>query len=157
MNPRIYIETTVIGYLTSRLRDDVTVAGHQNTTRQWWETAADRFELVASQLVVQECSAGDKQATKERLDALAEITLLPTTGEAEQLADALIAGHAVPESHPEDALHIALAAAHGVEYLVTWNCRHIANAAVRLTIERVCRDAGYQPPVICTPEELLEP
>lgn len=87
----------------------------------------------------------------------AEITLLPTTVEAEQLAGVLIARHAVPESHPEDALHIALAAAHGIEYLVTWNCRHIANAAVRLTIERLCRDAGYEPPVICTPEELLEP
>lgn len=157
MNPTVYIETTVIGYLTSRLRDNVIVAGHQNMTRLWWEGAADRFQLVASQLVVQECSAGDQQATKERLDALAGITLLPTTVEAEQLAAALIAGHAVPESHPEDALHIALAAAHGIEYLVTWNCRHIANAAVRLTIERVCRDAGYQPPVICTPEELLEP
>ncbi len=157
MKPKIYVETTVIGYLTSRPRDDVTVAGHQNTTREWWNTAADRFDLVASQLVVQECSAGDEEAAKERLEALAEMTLLPTTTEAEQLADALITGHAVPESHPEDALHIALAAVHGVEYMVTWNCRHIANAAVRLTIERVCRDAGYEPPVICTPEELLGP
>jgi predicted nucleic acid-binding protein len=157
MNPRVYVETTVIGYLTSRRRDDVTVAGHQDTTREWWHTAADRFDLVASQLVVQECSVGDQEAAQERLEALARMTLLPTTTEAEQLADALIAGHAVPESHPEDALHIALAATHGIEYLVTWNCRHIANAAVRLTIERVCRDAGYEPPVICTPEELLEP
>jgi predicted nucleic acid-binding protein len=157
MNPRVYVETTVIGYLTSRRRDDATVAGHQNTTREWWDTAADRFDLVASQLVVQECSAGDEEAAKERLEALARMVLLPTTTEAEQLADALIAGHAVPESHPEDALHIALAATHGIEYLVTWNCRHIANATVRLTIERVCRDAGYEPPVICTPEELLEP
>jgi len=157
MKPKIYVETTVIGYLTSQPRDDVTVAGHQNTTREWWNTAADRFDLVASQLVVQECSAGDEEAAKERLEALAEMTLLPTTTEAEQLADALITGHAVPESHPEDALHIALAAVHGVEYMVTWNCRHIANAAVRLTIERVCRDAGYEPPVICTPEELLGP
>lgn len=157
MNPTVYIETTVIGYLTSWLRDDVTVAGHQNTTREWWKTAADRFDLVASELVVQECSTGDEAAAQERLDALAEITLLSTTAEAEELADALIAGHAVPESHPEDALHIALAAAHGIQYLVTWNFRHIANAAVRLTIERICRDAGYEPPVICTPEELLEP
>jgi predicted nucleic acid-binding protein len=157
MNPRVYVETTVIGYLTSRRRDDVTVAGHQDTTREWWHTAADLFDLVASQLVVQECSVGDQEAAQERLEALARMTLLPTTTEAEQLADALIAGHAVPESHPEDALHIALAATHGIEYLVTWNCRHIANAAVRLTIERVCRDAGYEPPVICTPEELLEP
>jgi predicted nucleic acid-binding protein len=156
MKPTVYVETTVIGYLTSWQRDDVTVAGHQHTTREWWKTAADRFDLFASQLVVQECAAGDKQAAKERLGSLSDIALLPTTPEAEQLADALLVGHGVPESHPEDALHIALAAAHGIEYLLTWNCRHIANAAVRLTIERVCRDVGYEPPVICTPEELLE-
>jgi predicted nucleic acid-binding protein len=157
MNPKVYVETTVIGYLTSRPRDDVTVAGHQNTTRQWWRIAAGRFDLVASQLVLQECSAGDEKAADERVKALANVTLLPTTTEAQQLAEALVAGHAMPESHPEDALHVALAAAHGIEYLVTWNFRHIANAAMRLRIERVCRDAGYEPPVICSPEELLEP
>lgn len=156
MNPTVYIETTVIGYLASRPRNNAIVAGHQNTTRDWWQTAADRFDLVASELVVQECSAGDESAAEERLEALAEITLLRTTSDAEQLAKALIAGHAIPESHPEDALHIALAVVNGIQYLVTWNFRHIANAAVRSTIERVCRDAGYEPSVICTPEELLD-
>lgn len=91
------------------------------------------------------------------MDALANVSLLPTTLEAEQLARALIAAHAVPKPHPEDALHIALAAVHGIEYLVTWNFRHFANAAVRLAIERTCRNAGYEPPVMCTPEELMEP
>ncbi len=134
----------------------MTVAGHQNTTRDWWQTAAHRFDLVASELVVQECSAGDETAAEERLEALADITLLRTSSDAEQLADALIAGHAVPESHPEDALHIALAVVNGIQYLMTWNFRHIANAAVRSTIERICRDAGYEPPVICTPEELSD-
>ena len=156
MKPTVYIETTVIGYLASRPRRDVTVAGHQKTTRQWWQTASDRFHLVASRLVVQECLAGDQEAAQDRMNALVNVTLLPTTAEAEQLAQDLIRRRAVPETHPEDALHIALAAAHGIQYLVTWNCRHIANAAVRLAIERACRDAGYEPPVICTPEELLE-
>ena len=156
MKPTVYIETTVIGYLTSRIRSDVIVAGHQNTTREWWASATDRFQLLASQLVVQECSAGDAEAARERRDALQNVQLLQTTPAAEQLADALIAGHAVPVSNPEDALHIALAAVNGVEYLMTWNFRHIANAAVRLDIERICREAGYEPPVICTPEELLE-
>lgn len=155
MKPTVYVETTVIGYLTSRPRVDVVVAGRQNTTCHWWKTAADYFDLVASQLVVQECSAGDQQAAEERLEALAGMALLSTTLEAEELSAALIAGNAVPASYPEDALHIALAAVHGVQYLVTWNCRHIANAALRLTIERICRNAGYHPPVICTPEELL--
>ena len=90
------------------------------------------------------------------MNALVNVTLLATTAQAEQLAQDLVRRHAVPETHPEDALHIALAAVHGIQYLLTWNCRHIANAAVRLVIERVCRDAGYEPPVICTPEELLE-
>lgn len=156
MKPTVYIETTVIGYLTSWPRTDVTVAGHQTTTREWWRTAADRFHVIASQLVVQECAAGDQQAAKDRMEALTNVSLVPTTPEAEQLAEALIAGHSVPESQPEDALHIALAAVHGIEYLVTWNFRHIANAAVRLSIERICRSAGYEPPLICTPEELME-
>ena len=156
MNPTVYVETTVIGYLTSRPREDPIVAGHQNATRDWWQTAADRFELVASELVVQECSAGDETAAEERLESLAGIALLRTTSDADQLTEALIAGHAVPESQPEGALHIALAVVNGVQYLVSWNFRHIVNAVVRSTIERICRDAGYEPPTICTPEELMD-
>jgi predicted nucleic acid-binding protein len=157
MKTTVYVETTVIGYLTSRPRQDLAVAGHQETTREWWVTASDRFDLLASQVVVQECAAGDEQAARERLEAIARLALLPTTADAEQLAAALIRGHAVPESYPEDALHIALAAVHGIEYLVTWNFRHIANATVRSAIERICREADYEPPIICTPEELMEP
>ena len=156
MKPTVYIETTVIGYLTSRPRTDPIVAGHQSTTREWWLTAANRFELVASELVIQECSAGDETAAKERMEVLGDIALLSTTTEAEEFAQALIDGHGVPNSYPEDALHIALAVVNGVEYLVSWNFKHIVNAAVRSTIEQICRDAGYEPPVICTPEELME-
>jgi predicted nucleic acid-binding protein len=156
MKTTVYVETTVIGYLTARPQPNVTVAGHQATTREWWQTAADRFTLFVSQLVVQECSAGDAQAAEERLAILGTVPLLPTTVEAEQLADALTVGHAVPVAYPEDALHIALAAVPGIEYLVTWNFRHIANATIRSAIERVCRAAGYEPPTICTPEELME-
>lgn len=155
MKPTVYVETTVIGYLTSRLRGNSIVAGHQYATRDWWQSAADRFELVASELVVQECSFGDRTAVEERMEALAAIKLLRTTPDAEQLAKALVAGHAVPESYPEDALHIALAVVNGIQYLVSWNFRHIVNAVVRSTIERICRDAGYEPPTICTPEELM--
>ena len=156
MKPTVYIETTVIGYLASRPRQDVSVAGHQKTTRQWWRTASERFHLVASRLVVQECSAGDQEAAQDRMNALVNVTLLPTTAEAEQLAQDLIRRHAVPETHPEDALHIAFAAAHGIQYLVTWNFKHIANAMTRIAIESICRDTGYEPPIICTPDELSE-
>ena len=156
MKSTVYIETTVIGYLTSWRREEVTVAGHQEITHQWWQSASDRFELIGSQLVVQECAAGDPKAARERLEVLSKLLLVPTTEAGEQLAAALILGNAVPESHPEDALHIALAAVHGIQYLVTWNFRHIANATVRTAIESICRESGFEPPVICTPEELME-
>jgi predicted nucleic acid-binding protein len=156
MNPSVYVETSVIGYLTAWPRQDVTVAGHQNTTRLWWSAAADRFDLFVSQLVVRECSDGDADAVKDRLASIEGLPVLPVTPEAESLAAALIQGHAVPGSRPNDALHIALAAVHGVQYLVSWNFRHIVNASLRPAIERVCRDAGYDPPIMCTPEELLE-
>jgi len=156
MNPSVYIETSVIGYLTSWPRPDATMAGHQNTTKLWWSTAAERFDLFVSQLVVRECSEGDAAAVKDRLGSIVALPVLPITLEAEALAQALIQGRAVPESQPNDALHIALAAVHGVQYLVSWNFRHIVNASLRPAIERVCRDRGYDPPILCTPEELLE-
>ena len=156
MNPSVYIETSVIGYLASWPHADVTVAGHQNATKLWWSTAAQRFDLFVSQLVVHECSDGNPEAVRDRLDAIASLPILPITREAESLADALIRGNAVPESQPNDALHIALAAVHGVQYLISWNFRHIVNASLRPAIERVCRDARYDPPILCTPEELLE-
>lgn len=156
MNSTVYIETSVIGYLTSWPSNDATVAGHQATTREWWSSAAGRFDLFVSQLVGNECSYGDQDAVKDRLASIASIPLLPITLEAETLAEALIQGHAVPTSHPNDALHIALTAVHRVQYLVSGNFRHIVNASLRPAIERVCRAAGYDPPIICTPEELLE-
>ena len=156
MNPSVYLETSVIGYLTSWPREDPTIAGHQNTTKLWWSTAGERFELFVSQLVVRECSDGNPDAVKDRLDSIDGISVLPITPHAESLADALIQGRAVPESQPNDALHIALAATHGVQYVVSWNFRHIVNASLRPAIERTCRDAEYDPPILCTPEELLE-
>ena len=156
MSPSVYLETTVISYLTSRPRQDVTIAGHQITTKFWWSTAAQRFDLFVSQLVVRECSGGDPEAAKDRLDTIARIPVLPITIEAESLADALIQGHAIPSSQPRDALHIALAATHGVQYLVSWNFRHIVNASLRPAIEGICRASQYAPPILCTPEELLE-
>jgi hypothetical protein len=156
MKPKAYIETTVVSYLTAWPSRDVVIAGHQQVTRQWWATAADRFELVASQLVIDEASAGDAEAARDRLAALASVTLLGATDEARQLAEERVAANAIPERKAEDAAHIAIAVTNGVDFLVTWNCRHIANAAMRSEIERVCRRAGYEPTIICTPDELME-
>ncbi len=156
MNPKVYVETTIIGYLTARASRDVVTAAHQKITRQWWDACRDMYDLVASELVAQEASAGDQKAARERLDILDTLTLLEATEDALALARQLVASHAVPEKAAEDALHIAIAVTNGVDYLVTWNCRHIANATMRARIESVCHAAGHNPPIICTPEELLE-
>ncbi len=156
MKPKAYIETTIVSYLTAWPSRDVVIAGHQQISRQWWNTAADRFELVASQLVVDEASGGDADAARDRLAALERVTLLDASGEALELARQLVSAGAVPEEAAEDAAHIAIAVTNGVEFLVTWNCRHIANATMRPRIEAVCRGAGYEPTVICTPDELME-
>jgi len=157
MKPKVYVETTVVSYLTAWPSRDVVIAGYQQTTREWWQHAAERFELVASQLVINEAAFGDADAANDRLAALDSVTLLDATDEAAELAEQLIKSGAVPGKAAEDAAHIAIAVTNGVDYLVTWNCRHIANATMRSQIERVCRDAGYEPTIICTPGELMEP
>jgi hypothetical protein len=156
MKPKGYVETTVISYLTARPSRDVVVAGHQQTTREWWLTCRDRFELVASQLVVGEAAAGDSEMARERVEILGQLNLLAVTVEASELARLLVESGAIPVKAAQDALHIGVAVTNGVAYLVTWNCRHLANAVLRTKIEEVCRAAGYEPVAICTPEELLE-
>ena len=156
MKPRVYLETTVVSYLTARPARDVVIAGHQQSTRDWWEVASEKFELVISELVREEAGAGDPDAVRARLTLLASLALLDATEEAQELAERLVSASAVPEAATRDAAHIAIAAANGIEYLVTWNFRHIANAVTRPQIESVCRQAGFESPVICTPEELME-
>jgi predicted nucleic acid-binding protein len=156
MKAKVYLETSVISYLTSRPNRDVVIAGHQQTTRDWWDRRREAFNLVASQLVIQEASAGDTIAAQERLKALSDVELLETTEEAVLLAQIMIETGILPKKAAEDALHIAIAVTNGVDYLLTWNCKHIANAVIRRQVERVCRSRGYEPVSICTPEELLE-
>ncbi len=149
------METSIVGHLTARGRRDLIVAGHQQITREWWQQRRDEFELFVSQLVVNEATAGDPQAAAERLALMESCPSLDITEEAVALARRLVQAGAVSPRAVEDALHIALAVVHGMDYLVTWNCRHIANAEVRAKVERICRAAGYEPPVICTPEEFM--
>lgn len=120
----------------------------------WWSIARSSNRLYLSQLVIDECLAGNPDAAQERIDALVGIPRLQIIDAATELAEALMAAKAIPASEPRDALHIGIAAVHGVQYLVTWNFKHIANATLRGQINNVCRGAGYEPPVICTPEEL---
>jgi hypothetical protein len=136
MPDRVYIETTFVSYLTARPSRDVVFAGHQ--------------------LVLDEAGAGDRQAAEERLEVLNDMAILETTPEALALAKELIHHGALPAKAADDALHIAIAATNGVHFLLTWNCRHLANATMRPSIEAVCAARGLKAPIICTPEELLE-
>lgn len=152
----VYVETSVISYLTGRPSRDVVTAAYQEITREWWKSAPSRFSLVTSELVVAEAASGDSDAALARLAVLDTIPLLDVTEEAIELNRKLINLRAVPHKAADDAMHIATAAANGVDYLVTWNFRHIANATMRSRIEEVCRSSGYEPPVICTPNELIQ-
>ncbi|MDR3635833.1 MAG: type II toxin-antitoxin system VapC family toxin [Isosphaeraceae bacterium] len=152
MKPRVYLETTVPSYLTAWPSRDLVRAAHQQITCEWWERRND-YELFVSQLVIRECQAGDQVAAAARLAALAGLPLLEHSEVVETLAQALRNRVPLPERAIADALHIATAAAHGMDYLLTWNCTHIANVTLRGRIEAVCRDIGYEPPAICTPEE----
>jgi PIN domain len=153
---RVYVETSVISYLASRPNRDIRIAAHQQLTAEWWDSRRLDFELFVSQLVIQEASAGDSGAAARRLSFLEGIPLLALTDASLELAERLLSEGAVPRGSEEDSLHIALAAVHQVDYLLTWNFKHIANAALRTRIAAICRDAGHTVPVICSPEELLE-
>lgn len=156
MAQRVYIETTVPSYLTAWPSKNVLRAAHQHLTRLWWETRQGDFDLVVSQLVLDECAAGDPIAAEARLKALEGLRVLATTGEAKALAAVIAQSLSLTPKTVYDVFHIATAAVHGVEYLLTWNCTHIANAAFRGRIEAACLAAGTRPPLITTPEELLK-
>ena len=156
MAERVYIETTVVSYLTARPNRDMVIGAHQQITHEWWDTRRQSYELCVSQLVRKEAGAGDSQAAQERLEVLKTMTLLETSAEALDLARELIQAGALPAKAADDALHIAVAATNGSPYLLTWNCRHLANATMRPVIENVCAGMGLKAPIICTPEELLE-
>jgi predicted nucleic acid-binding protein len=150
----IYVETTVIGNVAGRIHSNPDVSSRQRATRRWWTDVASRYRLAIPQLVISECSAGDPNAAQERLDVAKGLTILAITDDARNLARKLVHEGAVPQSEPRDALHIAVAAAQRVQYLVTWNFKHIANATMRSKIEQICRDAGFVPPIICSPQEI---
>ncbi len=155
MIQRLYVETTVISYLAARTSRDVIIKAHQEVTRAWWLKRRKDFEMMVSDVVLEELGRGDKAAAARRLEYARNLNVVLSTEPAIALARLLVKQRAVPVAAQVDALHIGVAAAHGADYLLTWNCRHIANAEMRARIGAVCRDAGYEPPVICTPEELM--
>lgn len=156
MKSSVYIETTIPSYLTAWRSPELVMAANQEATRKWWDESRAKFGLFISQLVIGEISNGDPEAVKRRIAVLEDLPELALTDKAEALAAKLLLGAALPQKAKADALHIAIATVHGMDYLLTWNCTHIANAIMRPKIESICRAAGYEPPVICTPPELVE-
>jgi hypothetical protein len=154
MKRKIYVETSVISYLTSSPSKTIIGAAHQQITRDWWKRRSE-YELFISQAVWQECAGGDPSAAQRRLASLEGIALLGITPEMIQLAESLIHQSVIPPKAIEDAIHIAVSTIHRVDFLLTWNCRHIANPLIQEKIALCFEPLGLLLPIICTPEQLL--
>ena len=155
MKKSVYIETSIPSYLTARPSRDVRVAAWQQITTQWWDEVRTGYELFTSELTVVEASAGNPEAAARRIKALNDILELPIDEEVQKLAELRIAEGGIPGAAEADALHVAVAAVHNIDYLLTWNCRHIDNATRKPIIRAIIINAGYSYPEICTPMELL--
>jgi len=155
VKPTLYLETTIPSYLTSRPSRDLIITGHQQLTREWWDGQRGKFEIFVSQFVVDEIKAGDPLAALERLNSIRGFALLDITNEVNLLAGRILGSGMIPPRTATDAAHIAIAAVHGMEFLMTWNCTHLANAFIARTVSKICRQHGFECPVICTPEELM--
>jgi len=155
MKPSLYLESTIPGYLVAPPSRDLLVAAHQQVTAEWWRTRRIGFDLYVSQFILDEIGRGDAEVAKRRLAAVQGIPLLDIKEDVLDLAAGFLTLKIIPRKAGTDAIHIALAAVHHVDFLLTWNCKHIANAALIRDIEGVCRMRGFPCPVICTPEELM--
>lgn len=151
----VYLETTIISYLISRPSRDLLVAAHQQITEEWWNNRRHEFECYISQVVIDEVSAGNPEIAKKRMEIISKFDVLDVSEEAELLTKRIVADGAIPPREVLDAVHIAVASVNNVDYLLTWNCKHLANAQIIRRISVVCNRHGYNMPVICTPEELM--
>ncbi len=156
MEKRIYVETKVVSYLTAKPSRDILIAGHQEATRELWPELLTKYDTYISALVYEEAKRGDPDQAKMRLAAIEPFPLLDIDDEARSLAEKLIARKAIPAEYPEDALHIALAAANGIDVVVTWNFAHMNNPFTRKMIRQIIEGEGFVCPEICSPEELME-
>jgi len=151
----VYIETSVISYLTARPSSDLLAAAWQKATVDWWETQKNRFDIYISDIVIEEAGKGDPKASAKRTDVLSGIPILSITDEVLELSKIIIDEGVLPKKAIDDSLHISIAAIHAIDYLLTWNCRHIANAEIKPLILNICLKNNYRCPGICTPVELM--
>jgi hypothetical protein len=156
MSETVYIETSILGYLTARPSRDIVVAANIQITREWWDTRRSDFQLYSSQAVVKETSQGDAAIASQRLEILRNFSLLDLNQSVLDLAEQFLSRSNLPAKADVDAVHIAAATVHGMDYLLTWNCKHIANAQIQGKLAEISLDFGYELPILCTPYELLE-
>ncbi len=155
MMKRVYVETTIPSYLAAWPSRDLVQAARQQITHQWWNDRRRSFDLCISQVVLDESAAGDADAAKRRASFLTGLPLLDLTDAVGVVASAIMRSGLLPERATRDALHIAVSSVHQVDILLTWNCQHIANAAIIKELGEVVALCGYEIPILCTPEELL--
>jgi hypothetical protein len=152
----VYLETSFISYLVARPSRDLIIAGHQQISQEWWAEHRLNYDCAISVAVIEEASLGDPDEIQKRLAILETLTLLEVTPEAAELTKAILSSKAIPPRAAQDAAHVAVAAVHAIDYLLTWNCKHLANARIIRRVRAVCEDARMPMPIVCTPEELME-
>lgn len=155
MKPKLYLETTIPSYLTAWPSRDLRIAAHQQITHDWWLRRRNHFQLFISQFVTDEISVGDKAAAAHRLVAIKAIPILEITEDVLRLNDRILASNLIPRRAAHDAAHIAISTVHEMDFLMTWNCAHLANAEIADRIAEICLESGYTCPRICTPEVLI--
>lgn len=156
VKPTVYIETSVVSYLTAHPSRDLIVAAHQQITQEWWDSARMGFDLFVSPVVMDEIAKGDAGQAQKRLASVEDMPVLAVGADVHLLTAEYMDQIVIPGESKADAFHLALASWHGMDYLLTWNCRHIANAAIKRIVESVNGKHNIRTPIICTPEELME-
>ena len=155
MNETAYIETSIFGYLTARSTQNLILAANIEVTKNWWNNYRKTLDLYASQIVLDEAALGDSEIAAQRLQMLQGITLLEPSEIAQELAIQFLSKTSLPPKAANDAAHIAIATVHGMDYLLTWNCKHIANAHIQKKLTQICSEFEYELPTICTPYEII--
>ncbi len=156
MKPSVYIETTIVSYLTAKPSRDLIVAAHQQITGEWWTDVRPQVDCYISPFLIDEVSRGDEVYAQKRLDEVIDFTLLEVNEEIEDLAQKYFAALQIPEKAKIDAFHLAVAAWHKMDYVLSWNCKHIASGRVQKTLQEINLRLGIHTPIVCTPEELME-
>ncbi len=155
MKESVYIETSILGYLTARPTKNLILAANIEITRDWWDSCSNDFTLYISQIVLDEVAQGDAEIAAKRLELIQNLALLELNQNIKNLAAQFLLKSNLPPKASDDASHIAAATVYGLDYLLTWNCKHIANAQIQKKLSQISTEFGYELPTICTPYELL--